>query len=255
MTWPRVFSRNWIGTTLLALAGVGLCIRLGIWQLDRLAQRQAFNAHVQAMEAMPVLQLPTTQDLEIQEYRRVRVRGVFDEKRQVAIRNQAHEGQYGYRLFSPLLIDESELGPGVTELAVLVDRGWIPAEDNEQPDSWRKYHVSGAVEVEGVIRLGQTKPAFGGIVQPTAAPGAAGTAYWMYADVTGIGHQLPYAILPVYVQLDSSLSPGQEPVASTPELELTEGPHRGYAMQWFAFAAMLLIGYPIYVNRREQVRL
>ena len=46
MRWPRILSRSWIATTLLALAGAAVCVRLGIWQLDRLAQRQAFNSHV-----------------------------------------------------------------------------------------------------------------------------------------------------------------------------------------------------------------
>jgi len=254
MSWPRVLSRSWIATTLLAIAGTGLCVRLGIWQLDRLAQRQAFNSHVLAMQALPALQLPTAEDLETQEYRRVRVRGVFDEERQVAIRNQAHEGQYGYRLFSPLLIDRPSGVQGTSEDAVLVDRGWIPAEGNGQPDSWRQYDLPGTVEVEGVIRLGQTKPILGGISQPTAMPGQSGAAFWMYADVTGIGQQLPYQILPIYVQSDGAANPGQVPIAESPKLELTEGPHRGYAMQWFAFAAILAIGYPIYVSKREQVK-
>jgi surfeit locus 1 family protein len=76
----------------------------------------------------------------------------------------------------------------------------------------------------------------------------------MYADVRGIGEQMPYAILPVYVQAAGTARADGMPVAGTPVLELTEGPHRGYAMQWFAFAAILVVGYPIYVRRREQVQ-
>jgi surfeit locus 1 family protein len=110
------------------------------------------------------------------------------------------------------------------------------------------------VEVQGVIRLGQTGPIFGGITQPTPAPGELGATFWVYADVEGISKQLPYAILPVYVQSDDAVTPGGLPIADTPTLELTEGPHRGYAMQWFAFAGILMIGYPIYVGKREQVK-
>lgn len=246
MTWPRILSRSWIATTLLALAAAAVCVRLGIWQLDRLAERQAFNSHVLAMQALPALQLPAREDLETQEYRRVHVRGTFDPEFQVAIRNQAHDGQYGYRLFSPLRIDG--------QTAVLVDRGWIPAEGNDKPQAWRQYDAPGTVDVQGVIRLGQTGPSFGGIAQPTSVPGGTGANFWMYADVRGIGEQMPYAILPVYVQAAGTARADGMPVAGTPVLELTEGPHRGYAMQWFAFAAILVVGYPIYVRRREQVQ-
>ena len=48
-----MFTRRWIFTSLLVLAGTALCIRLGIWQLDRLEQRRAFNTHVEAMWAAP----------------------------------------------------------------------------------------------------------------------------------------------------------------------------------------------------------
>jgi surfeit locus 1 family protein len=230
-----------------------VCVRLGIWQLERLAQRQAFNSHILEMRALPMLELPSTEGLEAQEYRRVRVRGTFDPEHQVAIRNQAHDGQYGYSLFSPLRIDGQPESIDGAQTAVLVDRGWIPAEGNGQPEAWRKYDEPGKVEVHGVIRLGQTGPIFGGIAQPTPIPGEPGAAFWVYADVEGIGEQLPYAILPVYVQSDGSAPPGGLPIAGTPTLELTEGPHRGYAMQWFAFAAILVIGYPIYVGKKEQV--
>jgi len=253
MRWSRIFSRDWIVSTLLVLAGAAVCIRLGIWQLDRLAQRQAFNSHVLEMQALPTLQLPSTEDLVAQEYRRARVRGTFDHELQVAIRNQAHDGQYGYRLFSPLRIDGARGSSDGSQMAVLVDRGWIPAEGNEQPGAWRKYDESGIIEVQGVIRLGQAGPGFGGIAQPTPIPGERAAMFWMYADVNGIGEQLPYAILPLYIQSDGTASQGALPIAGTPTLELTEGPHRGYAMQWFAFAAILVIGYPIYVGRREQV--
>lgn len=254
MRWPRILSRGWLATTLLALAGASVCVRLGIWQLDRLAQRQAFNSHVLEMRALPMLELPSTEDLQAQEYRRVRVRGTFDPELQVAIRNQAHDGQYGYRLLSPLRMDGQPESTDGAPTAVLVDRGWIPAEGSEQPEAWRQYDEPGVVEVQGLIRRGQTSPVFGGIAQPTPIPGELGAAFWVYADVEGIGEQLPYSILPVYVQSDVAAMPGGLPIAGTPTLELTEGPHRGYAMQWFAFAGILVIGYPIYVRKREQVK-
>ncbi|HEX5838540.1 MAG TPA: SURF1 family cytochrome oxidase biogenesis protein, partial [Anaerolineales bacterium] len=53
----KAFQRKWILTTLLVLTGTALCVRLGIWQLDRLEQRRAFNLQFESMRAMPALDL------------------------------------------------------------------------------------------------------------------------------------------------------------------------------------------------------
>ncbi len=44
------------------------------------------------------------------------------------------------------------------------------------------------------------------------------------------------------------------PVPSEIELDLSEGPHLGYAGQWFMFAFILAVGYPVYVYRQETAR-
>jgi surfeit locus 1 family protein len=41
------------------------------------------------------------------------------------------------------------------------------------------------------------------------------------------------------------------PFANPPELDLSEGSHFGYAVQWFSFATLLLVGYPFYIRRQE----
>ncbi len=42
MNFQLFFSRRWWWTTLLVIAGAAVCVRLGIWQLDRLHQRRTF---------------------------------------------------------------------------------------------------------------------------------------------------------------------------------------------------------------------
>ena len=53
----KMFQRKWLLLTLLVFAGTALCIRLGIWQLDRLEQRRAFNAQYESARAQSVLDL------------------------------------------------------------------------------------------------------------------------------------------------------------------------------------------------------
>lgn len=248
---PNPFSRRWILTTLIVLIGATACIRLGIWQLDRLKQRRAFNAHYLAMRAAEPLFLdayPADLDLTQMEYRSVALRGVYDFDRQVALRNQYHTlpgavEQYGYHLLTPLLFSDGS--------AVLVDRGWIPAEGNATPTDWRKYDVSGEQILQGWIRLGQSRPALGGVPDPLLTDGQTRLDFWNFVNLERIRQQLPYPLLNVYVQLDPIPTRAAPPFPYQPTYQIDEGPHLGYAGQWFTFAALLLIGYPFYLRKRS----
>ena len=239
----KMFQRKWLLATLLVVAGAALCIRLGIWQLDRLEQRRAFNHQVETMKAMPMLdfnhQVPA--DVSKMEWRAVKVQGQYDFANQVALRNQYYGNEYGYHLLTPLLFDGQ---------SVLVDRGWIPAQGNSLPQDWLKYNQDGEVNLAGQIRLGQTKPRFGGVADHIPTDGSK-LEIWANADVEDINKQLPYPALPVYIQPDVVANDSEPPIPLQPSIELTEGPHFGYALQWFTFATILLVGYPIYLQKQE----
>ena len=239
----KMFQRKWLLLTLLVLAGTALCIRLGIWQLDRLEQRRAFNAHFEAARAAPALNLnrEVPEDISTMEWRAVHVTGEYDLENQVALRNQYYGNKYGYHLLTPLRFGGT---------AVLVDRGWIPAEGNSTAANWDKYDETGMVNVSGQIRLGQVKPSFGGVADQLPADGSR-LAIWNNADVTRIAEQMPYPILPIYIQPESDATDIEPPIPFQPQIELTEGSHFGYALQWFTFATILFFGYPFYLRKQE----
>ena len=240
-----LFSRKWIIPTLIAIAAVGVLARLGIWQLDRLDQRQAFNARVIEQVSRETLDLnaaPAPADITEMEFRQVIVQGEFEHAYEVALRNQVWNDSPGVHLLTPLKIEASDE-------VILVDRGWIPLEDIS-PDQWDQYQEPGLVLVRGVIRASQAGPDFGARVDPTPMPGEILTA-WHLADVERIGSQMPYDLLPVYIQQAPDAEWDHLPYRSEPNLTLSEGPHLGYAVQWFSFALILLVGYPIYVRRES----
>lgn len=242
MLLRRMVSRKWLFTTLLVFLGTALCIRLGIWQLDRLGQRRAFNSQVEAMRALPVLDLDSepVDSIESMEWRAATVSGEYDFENQVAIRNRYFRDQYGYHLLTPLLSNGT---------AVLVDRGWIPADGNSSPADWRKYDEPGVVTVTGQIRLGQTKPAFGGVADALPADGSP-LWVWNNGDIEKMALQIPYPILNVYIQPDIDAEDEVPPIPYQPTVELTEGSHFGYAVQWFTFATILFAGYPFYLRKQ-----
>jgi surfeit locus 1 family protein len=247
MTTAALFRRDRLATTIMVLLAAATCARLGIWQLDRLAQRRAFNAKVEINRALPTLDLPSTENLALQEYRAARVTGQYDFKRQFAIRNQEFGGQYGYRLITPLIIQDPSQPPTGAPLAVLVDRGWIPGPGNEQPEDWRKYDLPGVVEAKGILRLEQHDPVADGLASAAAASSG---HFRTYVDIEQFRSEVPYRLLPVYVQEDKAVT-GDPPVASAIIPDLDDGPHLGYAVQWFAFAALFVIGYPAIARKME----
>lgn len=247
-----MFSRKWFFTTLLVVVGTLVLIRLGIWQLDRLAARRVDNAHYVATTSMSPLDLNAEipAALDEMEYRAATVTGEYDFENQIAVRNQVYQDQYGYHLFTPLLFDSSAVASGQAWSAVLVDRGWIPMDGNSTAADWRKYDEPGEVKIEGVIRLGLGKPAFGGVEDSLPTSGAR-LEIWNNADVPHVADQTPYPILKIYIQQAEDASDTTPPIPSAPVFELTEGSHFGYAVQWFTFAAILFFGYPFYVRKQD----
>jgi surfeit locus 1 family protein len=238
MNFLKMFSRKWLLPTLLVLIASAVCIRLGIWQLDRLEGRRAFNAQVESMRASSPLNLNqgVPQDISSMEWRAVTVSGKYDFENQVALRNQYHGDQYGYHLVTPLLFDGG---------AVLVDRGWIPADAD-----WRSFDEPGPVTVTGQMRLGSGKPAIGGVVDALPKSGEK-LEIWNNFDLERMTPQFPYPLLPVYIQLNMDANDATPPIPYQPVVELTEGPHFGYAIQWFTFAVIFLVGYYFYLGKQE----
>lgn len=237
----RFFTTKWILTTLLVFVGTAVCVRLGVWQLERLEQKRAENAHFLAVAAMDELVLTArpTQDLTGMEFRRVRAVGVYDFENQVALRNHYRENELGYRLLTPLIL--------VDGTAILIERGWVPAEGNKNPSDWRQYDQPGEVTVRGILRLGRAEPDMGGVPDPTLQPGQNRLDFWNMVNTERISLQIPAPLLPVYIQPDLNETRAIPPYPAQAQYEVTERSHFGYAMQWFIFAALLFFGYPFFL--------
>ena len=241
-----LFRRPWIFVTVLVLIVSAVMIRLGIWQLDRLAGRRAFNAQVLSQIDEPLLPLTPemlSSDLESLEFRTVQIEGQYDLPNTLVLGNQVWEDQVGVHLLTPLKISGSQA-------VILVDRGWIPYED-WQNRNLATYDETGDVAIQGMLRVSQTRLGLRNCLDETA--GQAPFQVWCLA-LGGIAEYLPYDLLPVYV----IQAPGGEqttpPYRAIPQIEISEGPHLSYAIQWFSFTAILLIGYPFFVRRELQAR-
>ncbi len=245
-----LFSRRWWWTTLIVITAICVAIRLGFWQLDRNAQRQASISHIKAMQALPVLDLnlrPFPSDLETMEYRQVTVTGVYVFNHQVALRNQVRARMSGtdpgIALLTPLVLSDG--------IAVLVERGWIPLEYTT-PASWRKFDEPGTVSLDGIIRLSLEKAELGiALIDPTLAPGETQLDFWNYINLPRLQEQIPYSLLDVYIQQAPGTDLENLPHRFMVQPDLDPGSHIGFALQWFFYAGLLFFGYPVWLKKQK----
>lgn len=246
----QFFNLRWIGTTLLVILAIGVMIRLGFWQLDRLSQRRALNARVSAQIDAPLLDLnadiPVDQ-LNDMEYRSIEVVGTYDFSQEVILRNRVHGDQLGYAVITPLKIQGSDY-------SVLVERGWIPL-DKANPAQRTQFDEPGVVTVKGILRMSQTQPAFAGGTDPTLTPGQSRLDTWNMVNVGRIQQQVSLKLLPVYIQESPDPTWTGMPYRGISMPDLSDGPHLSYAIQWFLFSTVLGAGYPIFVSRKMRKKI
>jgi surfeit locus 1 family protein len=249
-----LFSRRYILMTLLVVAAMAVMARLGVWQLERREQRIARNADLVAkLEAAPIslnaaalaVQWPLPEDRAEVRNLPAEAAGAYDFSHQLLLVQQNYRDMPGAHLVVPLVLEGSNQ-------AVLVDRGWIPFDD-VQSGRWQQYDdqrgpvtISGRVQPSQILlgRAAEQASASSGVQQAKTE--------WYRIDIEAIQGQLPYQLLPIYL-LEAPGPAGNIalPYRIEPDLrDLTEGPHLGYAAQWFAFAVVAGVVYVGVVRAR-----
>lgn len=239
--FKALFSGRRLLMTMLVIAGAIVMVRLGFWQLDRQSQRNAINEKIDTRMAQPAVSLADAQfSPDELEYRRVEARGVYDPGGEIVLRNRALGGAPGVHILTPLRLSGGDA-------AVLIDRGWLPM-DLSRPEERRAYAPPpGEVVIEGIVRI----PREGGPEDPPLRPGESRQDAWFQVDIPRIAEQAGYPLLPIYVEQQPT--PGDIALPRrVATAGLGDGPHLSYAVQWFAFSAILLIGYVAFTY--QQIR-
>jgi surfeit locus 1 family protein len=176
-------------------------------------------------------------------YRRVHLQGDLIYEDEILLKNRAREGQPGYHLVTPLKIEGSEW-------AVLVDRGWIPI-GSGKTDSLARYAATNPVSIEGIIQLSQPEPMWSFMANRVPGADEQPLLEWLAFNVEGIQQQITYPLLPIVVEQSEPMDgiPGM-PIPE-PDIDLSNGPHLSYTIQWFSFGAIALIGGMTWLRRRR----
>jgi surfeit locus 1 family protein len=220
----------------IALLAAALFVRLGFWQLDRLRQRQERNRLITSRLALPPAQWSDTVAVR---YRRVVVEGVFDYPHEIVLVGRSRSGSPGVNLVTPLK------RPG-NDTAILVNRGWVYSPDAANVDRSRWQEGSARHRIEAYVEA---------FDPPGAGDLPAQQRVARRLSYAAAQSRFPYPIAPVYlVALDTGKTSRPDAVARLPLPAPDNGPHLGYALQWFAFALIAVVGTGIALatGRRER---
>jgi surfeit locus 1 family protein len=224
-------------TTLAAAAAIALTLALANWQVGRAHEKEAVAARLELRAKDPPLWL-TAAEVKAQdiEWRRVTARGRFEPAHAVLIDNRVRGGVAGYHVVMPLALEGGNR-------YVLINRGWV-AGTGERSRLPEIRTPAGTVEVTGLAVVPSRRFL-------ELAPAAIEGKVWQnltldrYRDAVGIPLQ------PFVIRQDSSLDDGLVREWDPPDLGVNT--HYGYAFQWLALGATVLVIYLVtHVKRRPQ---
>jgi len=226
--------RAWL-PTLAALAGIALTVALGIWQLDRGDEKTAMGERLKSAQARPLIAIHAAElNAADVAWQRVEANGRFAADYTVFIDNRVLNGVVGYHVVTPLKIEGGER-------YVLVNRGWVAATADRRtlpkivtpPATLR---VSGIASVPGERQFElSTRVAEGNV--------------WQNLTLSRYRATVNIPLQPVVIQQDSVVDDGlkREWQATGPSPDR----NYGYAFQWFAMAAAILVYYLVTHGRKK----
>jgi surfeit locus 1 family protein len=245
-----LWKPRWILSHLFILALVVTFVSLGFWQLRRLDERRTYNALVESRQDLPAATVaellpagPTTTSAEVNEviYRPLTITGTYAPDQEVLVRNRTYSEVPGYWVLTPLVQRDGT--------AVVINRGWVPFDSTNPDGPWTDFAPpTGVVTVVGKVQASQVRSS--GIIGGPKDADEGTLRTLSRVDIGRLQQQVDETLYPISVDLTSQdpAQVGLLPVPIPPP-ELDEGPHLNYAGQWFIFATLTVIVYPLLMRR------
>ena len=212
---------------LATLAGMAVTARLGLWQLDRAAQKTALQAAIERQGELPPLDSPVLAhepgEAQTQLHRRADVAGSWLPQYTVHLDNRQMQGRVGFFVLTPL-----RLGDGSV---LLVQRGWRARDFTDRTRLAPLPLPSGRVELQGRLARGPAR--LYEFADPGPGPIRQNLDLAAFARETGLPLR-PLMLMQTSAAEDGLLRDWPRPTADVQT-------HYGYAFQWFALCALILV--------------
>ncbi|MEK7295596.1 MAG: SURF1 family protein [Actinomycetota bacterium] len=232
-----LYSPRWVALHIVVAISVVAMVNLAFWQIDRLHQRQDFNAILKAR--VPAAAAPLAGVLakyanpSDAEWYRVSVTGTYLVDEDITVVNVTQDGQAGHDAITPLLLDDSRV--------LLVNRGFLPLSMEIPQAPTGRIAIEGRLRMSAIRRTGAVSDAPTGELQEVQR-----------VDIDRLARQLPYPPVPMYVELLDSQPADSVTLSRIADPVFTNGPHLSYAVQWFLFSGCAVGGWFIAVRREIQ---
>lgn len=210
----------------LAILLMPVLLSLGFWQLDRAEEKRQLQTVFESKQLsgpVPIESANPDSDLR---YQPVRLKGSYDPDRVIFLDNRIVNGRFGYEVVMPFRLDSQPL-------TVLVNRGWI-AGDKSRRSLPALAPVTGSYELTGTVYVPSGKLLVladeGGLEWPLVSQSL---------DMERLQTAFTEPLFPYSVRLDELAPTSLQ--ASWDVVNLNPEKHTGYAVQWFAMSATLVI--------------
>lgn len=236
--WFPKGIRGWV-VFAAALLCMALTARLGWWQLDRAAQKQALQTAITQQSAQAVLRnadaaalfagSATSADRSAWLHRPVQLTGRWQAAHTVYLDNRQMQGRPGFYVLTPLLLE----GGG----AVVVQRGWVPRNFQDRTALPPIATPQGLVQVTGRIAAAPAQ-----LYALGTEPADVATSHIRQnLDLPAYAQQTGLALPPLSVVQTDAASEGLLRDWPVPDAGVSK--HYGYAFQWFGLCALVALLY------------
>lgn len=208
-------------------------IALGFWQLERADEKRVLQEMYQQRAEQAPVPLESLRGIaDSLAYRRILLRGEFDEERSFLLDNRTHQGRYGFEVLSPFRLSESGR-------LVLVNRGWVKGDPARRS-------LPEVPPVPGTLSLVATVyvPPGESLVL-SEEPDAQGWPQVVQSlDIPLLADRLDEMLYPYSLRLERASAASL--IAEWPLVNMSVDKHKAYATQWFAMALALALFYLAY---------
>ena len=211
--------------TLVAFSLVLLCLWAAQWQYQRGVDRHARNVLIAEQSQLPPIEFKNLLgNIADYEWRKISLRGSFDDKNQILLRNRYHDGMYGFEQLTLFVFDERK---------IWVDRGWVKAGSDATVPPQLQPTNQGLISIDGRLRLDSSLPR--------------GKFFAVANDsernlVSQLDARKGIQTEKFYIDLISASDASMNPDVPVDLPELSDGPHMAYALQWLFFAGLVIYG-------------
>ncbi|MCH2546644.1 MAG: SURF1 family protein [Alphaproteobacteria bacterium] len=224
------------GPILITILLVGLCLVLGIWQIQRLQWKQGLIAEMQAATQERIIKDTLPKDLnslQQNNFYAIVLPGEFMHEHEMHMIGRSINGQPGYNVLTPFRIaDDGRM--------ILVNRGWIPQDKKKPEDRPEDVRFGGIVFASGFVSV----PQGGSMFLPDHD--VAGNV-WFWPDIARINKEKNLDLPPVVIEsVNANPVPDTLPIARTGVNVELRNDHLNYALMWFSLSFAGLVIFFIY---------